>query len=564
MRDTSETKVCQNCKQEFTIEPDDFSFYEKMKVPAPTFCPDCRMMRRFVWTSGRILYRQKFDSGEEGITFYPPGTLHKIYSQEKWWSDEWDPKSFGKEYDFSKSFFEQWINLFRKVPHPTLYTSHTTMINSPWCNGASELKNCYLCFRSDFSENCAYTNTMSRNKDCVDVALTNDSELCYETVMTNKCYRAFWTQDCEDSHDIWFSRDLIGCSDCIGCINLRNKQYYILNQPYTKEEYMAEIKELNFGSLKNVNDFKKRAQKLFLTQPRKQFHGRKNVNTTGAYIFNSKNVNDSYQVGNAENIRYSQFLKIGPSKDAYDYTMFGLNSELVYESVWVGLTIRNIKFSFWNYGARDLEYSFACHGSGNLFGCVGIRNSEYCILNKQYTKEKYQDLVEQIKKQMMEIPYIDLRKNEYRYGEYFPAEFSPWAYNETSAYEFWPIQKEEVVKNGYTWRDSDEREYKSATVSVEDDIKDITDEIIDGILKCDTCGKNYKIIEMELDFHRKMNLPIPHQCPLCRDRERIKQLDPIEIFLRKCAKCGNNIKTSYAPDRPEIIYCEQCYQQEVV
>ena len=36
----SETKTCQNCKNDFIIEPDDFSFYEKMKVPAPTFCPE--------------------------------------------------------------------------------------------------------------------------------------------------------------------------------------------------------------------------------------------------------------------------------------------------------------------------------------------------------------------------------------------------------------------------------------------------------------------------------------------------------------------------------------------
>ncbi len=27
--------------------------------------------------------------------------------------------------------------------------------------------------------------------------------------------------------------------------------------------------------------------------------------------------------------------------------------------------------------------------------------------------------------------------------------------------------------------------------------------------------------------------------------------------------CPNEFETSYAPDRPEIIYCEKCYQQEV-
>ena len=41
----SEIRQCQNCKQDFTIEPDDFGFYEKIKVPPPTFCPLCRAQR---------------------------------------------------------------------------------------------------------------------------------------------------------------------------------------------------------------------------------------------------------------------------------------------------------------------------------------------------------------------------------------------------------------------------------------------------------------------------------------------------------------------------------------
>ena len=43
-----EIKQCNNCKQDFTIEPDDFGFYEKIKVPAPTFCPECRYIRRLL------------------------------------------------------------------------------------------------------------------------------------------------------------------------------------------------------------------------------------------------------------------------------------------------------------------------------------------------------------------------------------------------------------------------------------------------------------------------------------------------------------------------------------
>ena len=43
----SETKTCQNCKQDFIIESEDFNFYEKIKVPAPTLCPECSNATRF-------------------------------------------------------------------------------------------------------------------------------------------------------------------------------------------------------------------------------------------------------------------------------------------------------------------------------------------------------------------------------------------------------------------------------------------------------------------------------------------------------------------------------------
>jgi hypothetical protein len=165
---------------------------------------------------------------------------------------------------------------------------------------------------------------------------------------------------------------------------------------------------------------------------------------------------------------------------------------------------------------------------------------------------------------MAEVPYKDRLGREYRYGEYFPTDICPWKYNESLAYEFFPFSKEEALKRGFDWRESDAREYKDATVVVPDSIKDVSDDIMKGILKCENCGKNYQIIQMELDFYRRFTIPIPHQCPLCRDRGRVAKLNPIRIYDRTCAKCSKDIKTSYAPDRPEIVYCEECYNKEVV
>ena len=528
----SETKQCQSCEGSFTIDPDDFAFYAQMQVPPPTWCPECRMDRRLGWWAYRVLYKRKCDwTGDTVVTTTHPSMKQKVYRQDIWWSDKWDPKSYGRDYDFSRPFFDQWKELLDDVPMPALFTEYTTMINSEYCNSSATLKNCYLCFKADNSEDCAYLNTITNMKDSFDCSFANFGELCYSSVNLTKCSKIFFSQDCEESHDIWYSRDLVGCANCIGCINLRNKNYHAFNKPISKEE---------FETLLRDPDIKKKSEAFMLTQPRRQFHGYKNQDVSGDYLYNCKNVKNSYMVRNSENVRYGQLLKNGPAANCMDYTAFATKAEWVYDSAWVGINVSNIKFSFWCYKDHDLEYCFGCHGAGNLFGCIGIRGGEYCILNKQYSPDEYKKLVEKIKTHMI---------NTGEYGQFFPSELCPWPVNETNLIEWQDLTKEEVEKKGFRWIDSDKKDWGPAH---------------DDIMKCEQCERNYQYIQKEIDFHKRFNLELPKQCPLCRDRARIRQLNPMQIYNRQCAKCSKDIETSYAPDRSEIVYCVECYQQEVV
>ena len=170
---TSSVQACQSCTKEFTIEPDDFGFYEQMKVPPPAWCPQCRLLRRLNWIGYRILYKRKCDfTGEDIITFYHPDVSCKVYKQDIWWSDKWDPKSYGRDYDFSRPFFEQYKELLDEVPRASLHTEYTTLINSEYCNAVSFLKNGYLCFRHITGEDNAYTNFVLRITNCLDVSQT--------------------------------------------------------------------------------------------------------------------------------------------------------------------------------------------------------------------------------------------------------------------------------------------------------------------------------------------------------------------------------------------------------
>lgn len=557
--------MCKKCQANFIIEPDDVGFYEQMKVPSPTWCPSCRRLRRLAWTGYHILYKRPCaKTGEQAISIYHPDAPYTTYKQDIWWGDSWDPKSYGKDYDFSRSFFEQYDELLKTVPLPVLHTEHSTMTNSPYCNAAAELKNCYLAFMADRSENCAYLNSISFLKDCFDLTFANYNELCYDGLNLEKCYQTFYSTDCVECHDVYFSKDLVGCSNCFGCIGLRKQQFHIFNVPYSKEAYKEKMKEFDLGSYTGVEKARVEAHAHFLKYPRKNFHTLKSYDSSGDYLHNCKNVKNSFWVDTAEDVRYSQLLQALNTAKAYDYSGFALNAEWIYECSWVGINTNNVKFTYWNYGAHELEYCYGCHNSGKLFGCVGIRSGEYCILNKQYTKEEYYDLVEKIKKQMMEIPYIDAQGIEYRYGEFFPNEICPWKYNETRGQEYFPLSKEEALQNGFLWRDLDLKEYQEATTIIPDHIRDVTDDILTEVLKCNDCGKNYRLIPLELQFYRRMNIPIPRQCYLCRDHKRLQQLNSMDIYDRTCAKCGKEIQTSYAPDRLEILYCEKCYQQEVM
>src|SRR5687767_8082767 len=128
----SETKKCQNCKTDFTIEPDDFGFYEKMNVPPPTFCPECRLQRRLAWRNERGLHSRECDLCKKKIlSVYGNESKVSTYCDKCWWGDEWDALEYGLEINFSKPFLSQFFELFHKVPLLNLFSF--SVVNSQYC-----------------------------------------------------------------------------------------------------------------------------------------------------------------------------------------------------------------------------------------------------------------------------------------------------------------------------------------------------------------------------------------------------------------------------------------------
>ena len=554
-----ETRNCQNCKQPFKIESEDFGFYEKMGVLPPVLCPDCRFKRRCLFRNERALYSRKCElCGKPMISVHNPKSPYVVYCHDCWNSDKWDPYSFGQDYDFKRPFFEQLGDLMKRVPKITTYlSSYQRTVNSEYSNfagGKGGNKNCYLVFNTGDCEDSMYSRGLRECRGVVDSYYGNYLERCYETVNVQRSSGVIWSQNVNGSVDSAFLMNVSGCQNCFGCVNLRMKSHYFFNEPTSKDEYEKKTEEI-MGSYSKTKEFAGKFREFSMKFPRRENNNLKAVDSSGDFIFESKNVQHGFEVSESENCKYIFFIKT--SKDSYDLTGFGYESELLLEDVAVGFSSRVIG-SYQAENSHNMEYCFAIKNCEYCIGCDGLKNSKYTVLNKKYNEAEYKKIHEHIVKELKEKNLL---------GFFMPPEIAPFAYNETIGQDEMPLKKEEALAQGFRWEDDIQITKGKETLKPEripDHISDVPDSIVNEILACINCGRNYKIIRPELDFYRRLIVPLPRICFDCRHLDRIKRRGPFKLFDRKCDKCGKLLKTNFAPNRPEVVYCEQCYQAEVV
>ena len=586
-----EIRSCQNCKQNFTIEPDDFGFYEKIKVPPPTFCPECRFQRRLLFRNNRVFYKRECILCKKSLlAIYHQERPYIVYCRDCWLSDKWNPMDYGHNYDFSIPFFTQFKSLQKSVPRMNLYRDNFVL--SDYCNYGLDFKECYLLFGGKGNERIYFGNQVVGSRDSLDIAFSEKIEFSYENFecqRTNKLFFSHHSSDCVDSS---YLIDCRNCMNCFGCVSLVNKQHCIFNKQYSKEEYQNIIKFMDLGSYSGHIENLKKLRELELKIAHRYARIYKSTNSDGDDLSEVRNTHNSFSSSQAEDSKYLFFCRNG-TKDCYDTSFQGFNAELLYE-IAHGFAGSNTAFSIRNLHNQNTYYSEECQNCLNVFGCEGLRKKQYCILNKQYTKEEYEELVPKIIQHMNDMPYEDSKGRVYKYGEFFPLELSPFAYNETIAQEYFPLTKEGALGQGYMWEDRETKNYKIEIENkdIPDHIKDVAEDIENKVIACehggkckDQCTEAFKIIPDELKFYKRMNLPLPRLCPNCRHYERLKQRNPLKLWHRRCqcagGKSDNGIyantishlhgadhcpvefETSYAPDRPEIVYCEKCYQQEV-
>lgn len=526
-----------------------------MKLPLPDLSPMERLRTMMASRNEWKLYRRKCDAtGTDILSAYPPESPFKVYRNDVWWGDTWDALSFGRSLDAETPFFPQFIELQKDVPR-----EGTSVFRSENCEYNGHIRDSKNCFMNALAAKCEdvhYSYWTENGKDVVDCMYANFSTLAYECRDCGHCYEAVSLEECTNCNDCHFSYQLIGCAQCLFCTNLANKTLHLFNKPCTKEEFEAAKRKALSGSYRNWQEARLTYTALRAKTVHRALHDLNCENVSGDHFYNARNCSFCFDGHDCEDcmdtISTCDSKNVGSS-----YSVGWPGCEVVYCSS-VVRSSQDIACSRYIWFSNDLRYCDSCVSCKHCFGCVGLRHKEYCILNKQYTKEKYERIVTSL---------IALMEKTGEWGKFFPLDSFPFAYNETAAQDYFPLSRDEALAMGFLWRDASEEQPAVKKIvpagKLPDSIADVPDDILNWAIESEESKRPFRIVKQEVAFYRRMRLPLPHLHPAERHRQRLAQRNPYRIWVRSCMKCGKEMQTTYTPDRPEIVYCEECYLKEV-
>jgi len=547
--------TCKISGARFSISDRERRLLEKLDVPFPTVSPLERRRRRLARRNDRNLQRRTSDlSGKRLLSMYPENTPFPVVEKDLWWGDQLDLKQYGRAFDFNRPFFDQFFELQCAVPRPALNIFDNE--NCEYVNQCGFSKDCYLSFNTDFCEGCLYCMNVLRSRSSMDLLNCENCELCYECSDCRDCYSSSYLANCSGCYDSALLRNCIGCNNCFGSVNLRNKEYYFFNKHVGKHEYEQVIKKFwsNSYALVQAAIAQFRGIVEQSTFPHAELYQCEDVE--GDQLRNCKDTYSCFDSLNNRDVLNCTVLS--DANDVADFDIGGYGAELCYEVLGSGWKIHNCYYGSNLWGENtNVYYCDVIHACNHCFGCIGLQRAEFCILNRQYSEAEYFELKGQIIRHM---------RSTGEWGQFFPQEISPFAYNRSLAGNLEPISREEAEAKGYLWEESFgvvESAVESSNQELPEELSAKNDQVLGQTYYCTASGRPYKIQRAELQFYRGQGLPLPRFCPEERYRQRMEARNPWRLWDRTCSVCEKPVKSSFSPERPQRVACKECYQREI-
>ncbi len=565
--------------------------WKKYSLPYSNLSPKAREIRRMMWRNERNLFKRKCDAtGKDIISVYGPEYQWMVYYFKDYNSDIWNPFDYWINFEEITDIWKSIKDFFTNTPARSL-NLRDAMENCDYSNYGQSAKDCYMCQCPAMSEKSMYSFTPIFSNYDIDSYLSEKSEITYESLYSMWTYKCFYCQDVSNSNDCYFSKDLKNCKNVIGCVWLDDKEHYIFNKKVTKKDFENKLNDI-FKDYSSVEKFKKESNDFFIRFPKRNLINLNSENIIWNNIRYSKNIIWWNNIIQLEDSLYCSvsWLSSNNLKDCY---ASWLNSSYVNEFIWMSDTFKS---SFWIFVSAINSYYVTWWKVDNSFFTIWLENQEYCIFNKKYSREEYEKKAPIIIEKMME---------QWLWWEFFTAEFSPFAYNDSIANDYYPIkniiyldENKNIIKNesndstwewtiyilepnkflssaildlgweekiSIKWRIKEEEIIIQnwikiiKAIDLPEKISDVKDDILDSVIICKQTNKPFKIIKQELDFYRKYNLPIPRLHPKVRFKNRLNKLPKKDLSLINCSKCNTQILSVWWK---ENVICQDCYLWE--
>lgn len=411
------------------------------------------------------------------------------------------------EIDYSQPFFDIYKKLWDSVnlPPTILFGSCE---NANFSDQTVSSKNCYLSYVviRDCEDVLYSVSVKEGSKNILNSLMVRDwSDTVFYSKGIISSFSVFYSHFITNSSNIWFSSNLVWCTECVGCQNLDNQSYCIKNKKYAKEEYLRLKKQL-LAQQQKFSGWQQWISHNGLNRGSESIvHGNANIQSD-----NLENAYMNYQVSEGRNTIlvwgklqwervYDAFLQTPPESDIYGVFSTGYGSH-----IYLSHQIKGWSVIFYSYLLDECSF---------CLGCIGLKNKSYCIFNKQYTKEE--------RHQKVEIIFWKM-ENEWILWNFFPWSLNPFYFNDTAASLIEDFTKEEVEAQWYLRRDEElavdipdrmdvvKSEELATYESRIDGVWTIDPTILKKVIK-DEAWNVYRIIKMEYDFLVKHWLPLPRK-----------------------------------------------------
>lgn len=81
---------------------------------------------------------------------------------------------------------------------------------------------------------------------------------------------------------------------------------------------------------------------------------------------------------------------------------------------------------------------------------------------------------------------------------------------------------------------------------------------------CKKCKTEFWVLSQEKKFLEERKLPLPENCPSCRQTRRLSLRGERRLYRTTCQQCGKSILVTYNPQEMKSkILCQLCFKKYI-